>query len=687
MAPFNRNNDGHAKQEGSSRHTLWAAGSVLLILICFPAIAIVWISYGAIFPWLAGVLLVGLALLPQIRYGDKISQHFDAQREELRKEFAKYLPSQIMKTVPTSQTREATIYLPIREAETYLWNVPTRQRTNDEIQALWTRIDKARSVNFKSTAVSLGLFVGGAVLVGLLWFLLFQLPQGFWEWLATHYQSWSDSADITAWSKSIPALIVALVVAFLTYYTIRNPVRRLAFKTKTKFDELAVSALAAPLSVSLVLLVLYPLVHGASWWVSDGQEKGIPLPLGASLSRGQAEEVLIIAFVAWLAVIVLRDIICYLLKLYAEKTRTTWDDMAVRLLQVYGQLIIIAIVGGVVMSRFGLRVDWYAIGVSVVGVVLLYASRDGLENFFGGMYINIDRPFTPGDRIVLAKGEVCDVESVGFRSTTLYNIIEHTEIRVPNSVMAKQEITNLSRPDLELRLQLDIPLRGGSIKTARLVCKDILYQSPDVTKANIGQPVSDDSPSLLSLLEKWDESDRKKDMQKVLDSIIDSRRQLLPRTEDACELRETQEDMRRTYGRRLIGDWEREKETRVRGQKSDDRNHLQHVEEAVEKAKRIVYTEIESIRQQAGTAGDYFASFVSELSKEPVVRGEYSHTDEGKIVGMLTLYFYTPHLERRFEVEHSIVERMQEEFKEESIPLFEWDEANSLSGDKQSENG
>ncbi|MBY0451871.1 MAG: mechanosensitive ion channel family protein, partial [Bdellovibrionaceae bacterium] len=75
-------------------------------------------------------------------------------------------------------------------------------------------------------------------------------------------------------------------------------------------------------------------------------------------------------------------------------------------------------------------------------VALAFAAQDTVANVFGTITIILDRPFKLGDHIKAGDTEGT-IEEVGFRSTrirTFYNSV----VNIPNSVMAKEKIDNLS---------------------------------------------------------------------------------------------------------------------------------------------------------------------------------------------------------------------------------------------------
>lgn len=127
---------------------------------------------------------------------------------------------------------------------------------------------------------------------------------------------------------------------------------------------------------------------------------------------------------------------------WAKKTENHLDDQlapfASRTLKVV--VIIVGVLIG--LQNFGVNVTALLAGLGIGGVALAFAAQDTVANVFGTITIILDRPFKLGDHIKAGDTEGT-IEEVGFRSTrirTLYNSI----VYIPNSVMAKERIDNLS---------------------------------------------------------------------------------------------------------------------------------------------------------------------------------------------------------------------------------------------------
>lgn len=113
------------------------------------------------------------------------------------------------------------------------------------------------------------------------------------------------------------------------------------------------------------------------------------------------------------------------------------------------------------LSRVGLVVAVFFLGVrqvfptadigalittsAILSIVLGLALQESLSNVFGGIMLTVDRPFKPGDWIDV-DGQEGKVLDSNWRSTRVLTRDDDV-IYVPNSTLAKSNVTNYSAPD------------------------------------------------------------------------------------------------------------------------------------------------------------------------------------------------------------------------------------------------
>ncbi len=115
------------------------------------------------------------------------------------------------------------------------------------------------------------------------------------------------------------------------------------------------------------------------------------------------------------------------------------QDLVVALIYVTAALCIVAYV-------FRLPVGTVVATSGVFAIVLGLALQSTLNDVFSGIALNLGRPLTVGDWVVLDDGVQGRVIETNWRSTQLLNGSNDLVV-VPNSVLAKSRITNMSGPD------------------------------------------------------------------------------------------------------------------------------------------------------------------------------------------------------------------------------------------------
>ena len=274
--------------------------------------------------------------------------------------------------------------------------------------------------------------------------------------------------------------------------------RWVAEKTWTELDDVIVSAIIGPLSAlgtAIFLLIALDILTGPA---NPPFEFGPFLIWTAHEVTMETSRTLVVVLVAtWFAIFILNRVLVWWMEQWAKRTTQIYDDMFVKMVQVFGTFILLAIGIGAALAVFSGPISKatgvdniilpYTIIVSVFTAIAGYAASAGFENFFGGLLLQIEKPFDRGERITLPDGQICDVRDVGMRSTVLYNVTEHSEVSVPNSVMATMTIKNSSRPDLELRIAVPSWINPGvhTLKIAGAILLDIAYLEKEIDQMRV----------------------------------------------------------------------------------------------------------------------------------------------------------------------------------------------------------
>jgi small-conductance mechanosensitive channel len=150
------------------------------------------------------------------------------------------------------------------------------------------------------------------------------------------------------------------------------------------------------------------------------------------------------------------------------------------LFRMAGTLFIAVMAVIAVLHRFDVNVASLVVSLGVGSLAIGLAAQDTLANMFAGFTLMLDRPFRAGDRIQLASGEVGDVEAIGMRAT-LIKTPEETILVVPNSLLVKERLVNLSRPTRHLVTRVEVAVVFGSdLRRVRQVLTDAARRSARV---------------------------------------------------------------------------------------------------------------------------------------------------------------------------------------------------------------
>lgn len=140
---------------------------------------------------------------------------------------------------------------------------------------------------------------------------------------------------------------------------------------------------------------------------------------------------------------------------YTKKTESLMDDQLVPFVTKSLKVLVIVLGVLIVLQNFGLNVMSLLAGLGLGGLALALAAQDTAANVFGSITILLDQPFKIGDWVKIKDIEGT-IEDIGFRSTrirTFYN----SQVTVPNSIMAKENIDNMgARPARRVRQVLGV---------------------------------------------------------------------------------------------------------------------------------------------------------------------------------------------------------------------------------------
>ena len=222
---------------------------------------------------------------------------------------------------------------------------------------------------------------------------------------------------------------------------------RLAAHTKTTIDERLIGILHRPIFYSILFAGIYAAIARFT------------LPEQALFYLGGLLKTLALIIWSWATLRVT------LLLIQTMERRARGKDLLRRrfapLFENLSKIIVVAVALIVLLSIWGIPVTALLASAGLMGLVIGFAARDILANFFGGLFVLADSPYKIGDYIVLDSGDKGIVMDIGLRSTRI-KTKDDIEITIPNAQIANSKIINESGPQEKTRVRVRVGVAYGS---------------------------------------------------------------------------------------------------------------------------------------------------------------------------------------------------------------------------------
>jgi small-conductance mechanosensitive channel len=239
-----------------------------------------------------------------------------------------------------------------------------------------------------------------------------------------------------------------IVICFLAYLVLTYVLKAIARRLPGEVEDTLLAILRKPL---IILLVAYGVVNTLGT---------LPLQPGLMALLEKSLQTILIVVVLFLLWRLIKDVIIYYGKGWAQKTESKIDDNLIPILNIFGPLAILVIGVLMVLPLWGLDISSALVGAGVIGLVLGLALQDSLSNLFSGMSLVVEAAYRSGDLLQLEDGSVCEVEEMGLRSTRMYSLDSHCTLYMPNKHLANMTIINITKPTVEQRDHIEFSLPG-----------------------------------------------------------------------------------------------------------------------------------------------------------------------------------------------------------------------------------
>ncbi|MFB7641984.1 mechanosensitive ion channel family protein [Peribacillus butanolivorans] len=246
-------------------------------------------------------------------------------------------------------------------------------------------------------------------------------------------QSLHQFDGIEAWTKlgiSIGIFLIVLLLrkVFTTY--IFKFFLRVAKKRKVEFAANLMLALEQPMRWLIVLLgVILSLYYFPIDIPSD--------ELKSKIYRS------FFAFLFFWTMINISSILTILFPKLVSKFGLEVDLIVMPFFTKIIKIIIMALGFSIIAEEWGFNVNGFVAGLGLGGLAFALAAKDTVSNFFGGIVIVTEKPFTIGDWIKTPSVEGT-IEDITFRSTKVRTFAQAL-VTVPNATLSNEPIINWSK--------------------------------------------------------------------------------------------------------------------------------------------------------------------------------------------------------------------------------------------------
>jgi small-conductance mechanosensitive channel len=247
--------------------------------------------------------------------------------------------------------------------------------------------------------------------------------------------------------KRLVIILVYSVLAKGLDLFIDRFLRRIASKTKIKFDDKLIKHLHVPI---IWTVFGFGLLHALSVGpLSDPWQLILPQAIQSIL------------LILWITAVI--RIFNLMVDEYISSARQKGKIGKDIFMLLKNVLRVVVIIAGLLwlLSIWQINLTPLFASAGIAGIAVALAAKDTLANFFGGISIFMDNTYKVGEYIILDTGERGEVVEIGIRSTRI-KTRDDVIVTIPNSIIANSKIINESAPIPRFRIRVPVGVAYGS---------------------------------------------------------------------------------------------------------------------------------------------------------------------------------------------------------------------------------
>ncbi len=282
-------------------------------------------------------------------------------------------------------------------------------------------------------------------------------------------------ASLTGEYANVTQVFIVVLAVVIFNFLVRKFLQRLSQKlekTKNPWDDAVIKAVGKPLNCLTWLI-------GLTYAVEVAQDPQNPIQIFEKV--WVVRDVGVIVVITWFLIRLVREIENNLL----AKQSIRGHEVDASTVDAISKLIRLAIIITsvlVTLQTLGISVSGILAFGGIGGIAIGFAAKDLLANFFGGLMIYLDRPFSIGDWVRSPDKNIeGTVEHIGWRLTRI-RTFDKRPLYVPNGVFANISVENPSRMT-NRRIKETMGIRyddASKMGTIIESVKTMLQEHPDI---------------------------------------------------------------------------------------------------------------------------------------------------------------------------------------------------------------
>ena len=280
------------------------------------------------------------------------------------------------------------------------------------------------------------------------------------------------SPEFHVWSVQLGVIVLATICCNLLLLRLLSFLAQLAQKTSSLWQGAVMQAARLPagllvwlcgISVAMVLLRAV-------------------VPARSFVYMSELRSVLLVAIAALFVIRLIGNMEARLLKPQNDG-KPPVDITTARAISKLLRLLVFVLAALMALQTLGVSISGVLAFGGVGAMAIGFAAKDLLANFFGGLMIYMDRPFSVGDHIRSSTTSGIDgvVEDIGWRITRIRNY-EKRPVYIPNSLFSSSVVENFSRMS-HRHINETVGIRYDDASKMAAICDDVrhmLHAHPDI---------------------------------------------------------------------------------------------------------------------------------------------------------------------------------------------------------------